>query len=162
MAAWRSVASGIWSWMGLDFLFCKTCCGRVVGEDLVFLVFSCFLVFSKASSGVLLFTLLLATFDQSSSLNRGCAGAYLCFLSVCHCTALSAIRCCEETAVTQGPLLLQVLLPWRTKPASLLFLWDEKTLVGGGICLNQVSLTSVFRPEEKSAVGAQRGEFYFE
>ena len=50
----------------------------------LFEFFSCFIVFSKASSGVLLFfTLLLATFDQSSSLNRGCTGAYLGFLSVC-------------------------------------------------------------------------------
>jgi len=47
-------------------------------------------------------------------------------------------------------------------PAYFLFLWDEKTLVGGGICLNGVSLTSVFRPEEKSAVGANREEFYLE
>lgn len=112
--------------------------------------------------GFALFTLLLATFDQSSSLNRGRAGAYLGFLSVCCYTALNAIRCCEETAVTQGPLLCQGLSPWRTNPAYFLFLWDEETLVAGGICLNRVSLTSVFRPEEKSAAGTNRGEIYLE
>jgi len=39
MAALRSVASGIWSWMGLDFLFCKTCGGVVMGELVCLSVF---------------------------------------------------------------------------------------------------------------------------
>lgn len=64
--------------------------------------------------------------------------------------------------MTRGPLLHQGLSPWKVNPDCFLFLWGEKTLVRGGICLNRVSLTSVFRPEEKSAVGANREEFYLE